>query len=131
MLPGRAPEVVARANAELRSRLEADDAAGIKNDYRTGPHWTRVRAVLIALVGERCEECGAAPYEYREERGPGEPLEVHHGHYRSVGREMLEDVDLLCRDCHEARHQPAPEQTAHWWKSYEPYRPPRPGADSS
>jgi 5-methylcytosine-specific restriction endonuclease McrA len=44
---------------------------------------------------------------------------------------MLEDVELLCRDCHDARHQPAPEPTAHWWKSYKPYRPPRPSADSS
>ena len=27
-------------------------------------------------------------------------LELHHVHYRSLGNEQPEDVELLCRECH-------------------------------
>jgi 5-methylcytosine-specific restriction endonuclease McrA len=29
-------------------------------------------------------------------------LELHHKHYHSLGREQLEDVELLCPKCHKA-----------------------------
>jgi 5-methylcytosine-specific restriction endonuclease McrA len=125
-LSGRDPDAVARANAELRAKLAEDAASGRENDYRTGPHWRRLRLALIALVGEQCEECGAGAYEYRGPAGTGGPLEVHHKHYESIGEEWLGDVELLCRDCHELRPRWAPKNTAHWWRTYEPFRPPRP-----
>lgn len=41
-----------------------------------------------------CEECWC-----------DRPLELHHLHYGSVGREIPEDLEALCRGCHEARHR--------------------------
>jgi 5-methylcytosine-specific restriction endonuclease McrA len=55
------------------------------------PEATR-RAVLRRADGH-CEGCG-------EPR----PLELHHLHYDSIGREGPEDLAALCRDCHRGRH---------------------------
>lgn len=37
--------------------------------------------------------------------------DLHHRHYRTVGREGLEDVMILCRLCHRVEHDliPTPE----------------------
>jgi 5-methylcytosine-specific restriction endonuclease McrA len=43
-------------------------------------------------AGGKCEDC-----RY------GFDLEMHHLHYRSVGREVPDDLLLLCRRCHQAR----------------------------
>jgi hypothetical protein len=52
--------------------------------------WKNLRAELIELRGSRCERC-------KEETAS---LDLHHIHYRSLGDEQPEDVELLCRECH-------------------------------
>jgi hypothetical protein len=32
------------------------------------------------------------------------PLDLHHKHYRTLGEEGLDDVELLCRACHDKQH---------------------------
>jgi hypothetical protein len=112
-----------------------------------GPHPIRVRVALEKLVGvERCEDCGRARHEIpkREQRAQ---LEVHHVHYRSVDREMLEDVELLGCDCHDKRPGDGlpfdlgdlggpvpwslPRRLPGWLSTYEPFRAPRPDPDGS
>jgi hypothetical protein len=51
----------------------------------------KLRAEVIELRGQRCQRC-------REDK-PG--LALHHVHYRTLGHETPEDVELLCADCHE------------------------------
>jgi 5-methylcytosine-specific restriction endonuclease McrA len=53
--------------------------------------WRRKRALHRA--GYRCERC----------RG-GEHLDVHHRTYERLGRELDEDLEVLCRDCHAHEH---------------------------
>jgi 5-methylcytosine-specific restriction endonuclease McrA len=64
-------------------------------DKKTG--WYTIPRVTQKMVRRRskghCEDC--------EQR---KPLEFHHKHYRSVGRELPEDIAHLCRDCHHYRH---------------------------
>ena len=57
----------------------------------------RVIHLRIQARGGGCELCHA----------PGRigvPLELHHLHYRSFGREVPTDVMRLCRQCHDKRH---------------------------
>ena len=53
--------------------------------------WKNMRADLIRMRGPRCERCGCGP-----------PLELHHKTYERMGRELLSDLELLCRTCHDA-----------------------------
>ncbi len=42
----------------------------------------------------RCEDCDINDV----------PLEAHHKHYGSLGREKMSDLACLCRGCHQSRH---------------------------
>lgn len=55
-------------------------------------HWAQIRRDARELSGGRCEMC----------RGPGE--EVHHLTYERLGHETLDDVMVVCFDCHEQIH---------------------------
>lgn len=61
--------------------------------YLLTNHWGRFRRRAIAHYGGRCERCSA------ERR-----LEVHHLRYPTLGTETMDDVRVLCRRCHDARH---------------------------
>lgn len=54
--------------------------------------WKNLRRDVIAQRGSRCERC------LRED----DTLALHHKHYRSLGTELPDDVELLCGDCHKA-----------------------------
>jgi 5-methylcytosine-specific restriction endonuclease McrA len=64
-------------------------------DRKSG--WYSIPRVTQKMVRRRsrgsCEDC-------RKRK----PLEFHHLHYRSVGRELPEDLAHLCRECHHHRH---------------------------
>ena len=56
--------------------------------------WRQVRAEAIRRAGYRCIACGR-----------GGTLDVHHARgYRNLGREQPEELQALCRECHEALH---------------------------
>jgi hypothetical protein len=56
--------------------------------------WRALRAEVIRGAGYSCACCGR-----------GGPLDVHHAlRYRNLGREQLEELQALCRDCHAALH---------------------------
>jgi hypothetical protein len=54
-------------------------------------HWEEIRKQAIERDGGACRCC--------EET---EDLECHHRHYRNWGQERLEDVVMLCRQCHDS-----------------------------
>jgi hypothetical protein len=53
-------------------------------------HWKILKRKLIEERGNRCERC----------RQESASLALHHLHYRSLGSEQPEDVELLCALCH-------------------------------
>lgn len=61
--------------------------------YLRSDHWRELSAAKIEDVNFRCERC-------RRKTG----LEVHHKHYKTLGRERLTDIEALCRSCHEKHH---------------------------
>jgi 5-methylcytosine-specific restriction protein A len=53
--------------------------------------WKSLRRKIIEQRGNLCEKCGHE----------GGSLVLHHLHYKSMGNEQPEDVQLLCSTCHE------------------------------
>lgn len=62
--------------------------------YISSPLWAKIRQLALGHYGCICSRCG--------ERG----TDVHHKTYeRWGGNEKLEDLEVLCRGCHEAHHR--------------------------
>jgi 5-methylcytosine-specific restriction endonuclease McrA len=60
-------------------------------EYMRSPEWAARRELALATAGHRCQRCGALG-----------GLEVHHRHYDSLGAEREEDLEVLCKPCHES-----------------------------
>src|SRR5262249_55117783 len=58
--------------------------------YISSVQWKNLKRKTIEQRGNRCERC----------RQESASLELHHKHYRSLGSEQPEDVELLCPRCH-------------------------------
>jgi hypothetical protein len=61
--------------------------------YLASPEWFVVRRIALAAAGGRCQVCNGV-----------EQLNVHHRSYERLGAELLADVIVLCRACHELFH---------------------------
>lgn len=55
--------------------------------------WKKKRKQALTRAGHRCESCAS-----------GASLTVHHLTYDNLYREPLEDLQVLCRPCHERVH---------------------------
>jgi len=63
------------------------------NSYIQSPAWRAKRAEKIILQGGSCEHCGTTGN-----------LHVHHLSYVRLGREKMEDLQVLCKRCHSRLH---------------------------
>lgn len=61
-----------------------------KEEYYQSPQWQSKRLQKIRQVGNKCEWCGK-----------NARLDVHHVNYDSLYDEYMEDLQALCRSCHE------------------------------
>ena len=67
--------------------------------YLASDHWQRFRRLALSAAGHRCARCdddGRTTIDVF--------LEVHHLTYERLGRERLEDVEVLCTNCHMVEH---------------------------
>ena len=75
-----------------------DDYGNVKDNYQNylqSPQWKQIRAIKLSNIG-KCQLCGSKSN-----------LEVHHNSYEHIGDEKnhLDDLVVLCRDCHAMFHQ--------------------------
>jgi hypothetical protein len=72
--------------------------------YLETPHWQAFRKLVFEAQLKRlgrncCERC------QKERNSEGTVrLQVHHLTYERLGNELIEDVEIICRDCHEKEH---------------------------
>lgn len=62
--------------------------------YLQSEHWLTFREKALEAAHFECEECG---YD--------ESLNVHHLTYANIGKESLNDVQVLCYRCHMQAHE--------------------------
>ena len=60
--------------------------------YLRSVEWKEKRKEFLEDAGYCCERCG----EYANV--------VHHKHYNSIGNEERDDVEVLCKECHDNEH---------------------------
>jgi len=52
--------------------------------------WKEKRKEFLELANYECQECGST-----------ENLQIHHLNYENIGEETEDDVEVLCKECHE------------------------------
>ena len=62
-------------------------------------HWQSIRLQALERDGHQCRCCPAKQGNICPVTGPVK-LEVHHRHYNTWGKESLDDVTVLCKECH-------------------------------
>lgn len=67
--------------------------------YLNGPDWQAKRKEAIKYAGDKCERCELP--RWLAEIAYDQDLNVHHLTYANKGDEQPEDLEVLCRRCHE------------------------------
>jgi 5-methylcytosine-specific restriction endonuclease McrA len=62
-----------------------------KEEYYKSPEWEQVRVFAIHRANHRCQRCGSAGV-----------LQVHHVTYDNLFNEKPEDLEALCKRCHDS-----------------------------
>lgn len=65
----------------------------IYDNYLLSDKWKNKRLQLFKIKGRKCEVCGST-----------KKIDVHHKHYERLTCELLSDLSVLCRSCHEKEH---------------------------
>ena len=90
-------EVVQSKRAKRRTRKKNRPRTLRPDEYHayiSSPAWKQKRKQALSHHGSKCQVCGAT-----------EKLQVHHKHYRRLGRERMADLSILCGGCHENEHE--------------------------
>jgi hypothetical protein len=83
-------EVVRAEEADAQYAARARDAGVDYRRHLESAYWQNLTQRKFVLVARRCERCGQSG-----------KLEGHHRHYETLGYERLEDIEALCRQCHQ------------------------------
>ncbi len=67
----------------------------VYKDYLLSPEWQAKRKEALRLAGYRCQVCYAGDVT----------LDVHHRTYKRLGHELITDLIVLCRPCHDIFHK--------------------------
>ncbi len=62
-------------------------------DYLNTKHWQLIKRIKFNYFVHECAKCQSRV-----------GLELHHKHYESLGKEDLDDLVYLCRECHQKTH---------------------------
>lgn len=64
------------------------------SEYINSKRWATKREEAFAHYGRKCSECGTS---FR--------LQVHHLNYKTLFSERMQDLRVLCNDCHANHHE--------------------------
>jgi 5-methylcytosine-specific restriction endonuclease McrA len=81
------------AKPKRRKRKRPEKWTGTLRAYLKTARWQRKRQAAFDHYGQECGRCGST-----------RDLDVHHRHYRRLGREKMKDLEVLCSECHLAAH---------------------------
>lgn len=75
---------------EYESIRRGNDFGDRYQDRIASADWKTLKHKLVSQRGNRCERCACE----------STTLALHHKHYKSLGQELPDDLELLCADCH-------------------------------
>ena len=75
--------------------------------YLKSDDWAKKRAGALKRGGYRCIECGSYGKETDWRGRKINPLQIDHKSYKHVGRELDEELRVLCLSCHMKKHKRA------------------------
>lgn len=87
------------SDREIRTTRQSAprDSSSVRTEqyatYLQSAGWRRRRDEALKAAGWTCQRCGAR-----------KGLQVHHLTYERIGAELPEDLQVLCRSCHEGEH---------------------------
>ena len=64
-----------------------------KSEHMQSQYWFNLKQYRLALANYVCESCGTSG-----------PLELHHVDYSNLLAENINDVRVICRQCHQTVH---------------------------
>lgn len=67
-------------------------------EYLNSKKWKKKRLMALNHYGRKCDKCKATG-----------SLDVHHLTYKRFGKELLSDLQILCRKCHDEVHSIEPK----------------------
>ncbi len=91
-----------RAELLARRARKAQLCKMSPEEYRRTPEWRSRRNQALIRAGNRCEICST-------HRTSDNPLDAHHNSYDRFGDELLVDLVVLCRCCHDLYHESLPK----------------------
>lgn len=68
-------------------------------EYLQSPEWKELRRQVFLEMGSRCAHCHIP--RWLAEIVYDQDLHVHHKTYVNIGNEALEDLEPICRRCHD------------------------------
>ncbi len=71
-------------------------SAESKLEYLSSPQWFNLKQSRLSVADNVCEHCGSSM-----------SLECHHITYENLGDENINDLAILCFDCHTELHEKA------------------------
>jgi hypothetical protein len=83
-----------RRAKKRRDKWRSEQRGGYQ-DYIQTSEWKRFRELAMNHHGRRCSRCGSW-------HGP---FEVHHKTYDRLFGELVNDVEVLCAECHGIEHE--------------------------
>lgn len=82
------------AKGALRERLLLFNPKSLPyKEYLQTFHWKRLRTKKLEEYSSRCQLCNSSSY-----------IQVHHRTYENLGNELLDDLTILCSNCHKKFH---------------------------
>ncbi len=90
------PPILADLLPALAEYLDVEERRALlkklnyREQYLRSDHWRAARKVAIQRAGYRCQRCGATGR-----------LDAHHLTYQRLGAEDDQDLEVLCRPCHD------------------------------
>jgi 5-methylcytosine-specific restriction endonuclease McrA len=119
------PKDAVRSWRERRLRRAGLHALGLQmheyDKYLETAHWQEFRKLILERQFQRLgrNECERCPPRKNSEDGSGVELHVHHLTYERLGRELIEDVQIICRECHDREHgRDARSRVRHYSEGY-------------
>lgn len=87
--------------SEMFSEFDINDFIFHPDSYCETSHWKIKREQKFAASPPECNKCHRSFFDLNK---LGIPIQVHHVSYSRIFRENLDDLVVLCKECHEKKH---------------------------